>query len=107
MSKANRIYDRVGRAQHAGHGHGRRGRGLAQPSTAGRTPQLIPPAKERAVLISLRQKGDAVKRVLLLMAVLLGGAIGFLYLLPAERRENLSRLPGTMMGWMVEHMPDE
>ena len=47
------------------------------------------------------------KRVLLLMAVLLGGAIGFLYLLPAERRKNLSRLPGTMMGWMVEHMPDE
>lgn len=47
------------------------------------------------------------KKVLLLMAVLLGSAIGLLLFMPAERRENLSRLPGAMMGWMVERMPEE
>jgi hypothetical protein len=47
------------------------------------------------------------KRVLLSMATLLGGAIGVLLLLPAERRRALARLPGTMMGWTMEHMPDE
>jgi hypothetical protein len=50
------------------------------------------------------------KKVLLLMAILLGGTIGFigfLYLLSPKWREGLSRLPGTTMGWMMEHMPDE
>ena len=47
------------------------------------------------------------KKVFLPMAVLLGGAISLLLFLPAERRENLSRLPGAMMGWMVEHMPEQ
>lgn len=50
------------------------------------------------------------KRVLLLLiAILLGGAIAAIAvrLLSAGRREDLSRLPGAMMGWMVEHMPDE
>ena len=49
------------------------------------------------------------KRVLLLIAILLGGAIAAIAvrLLAAERREDLSRLPGAIMGWMMERMPDE
>jgi hypothetical protein len=50
------------------------------------------------------------KRVLLLpIAILLGGVIAAIAVrrLPAERREDLSQLPGAMMGWMVGHMPDE
>ncbi len=47
------------------------------------------------------------KRVLLLMATLLGGAIAFFRFLPAVWRENFSRLPGVMIGQMMERMPDE
>jgi hypothetical protein len=46
------------------------------------------------------------KRVLLLIAGFFGGAIA-VSLLPAEWRERLSRLPGALMGWTMEHMPDE
>ena len=54
------------------------------------------------------------KKVLLLMAILLGGVIAVRCLLPAEGRAGLSGLPAAMMGRMgrmveacMEHMPDE
>jgi hypothetical protein len=50
------------------------------------------------------------KKALLSVAALLGGAAGFLgllLLLPAAWRERLSRLPSVMMGKMMENMPDE
>lgn len=47
------------------------------------------------------------KRALLVSATLAGGAIVVIRNLPAEWRESLSRLPATMMGQMIEHMPDE
>ena len=59
----------------------------------------------RFVLISQRRKGDAMKRVLLLIAGLLGGLFVGL-LLPTEQREKISRQLAGTMGGMVEHMPD-
>ncbi len=47
------------------------------------------------------------KRVLLLIAVLVGGAIAVRRLLNAERREELSRLPGTFMERCMEGMPED
>ena len=57
------------------------------------------------------------KKVLLLMAILLGGVIAVRRLLPAEGRAGLSGVPAAMMGRMgrmgrmikacMEHMPDE
>ena len=47
------------------------------------------------------------KRVLLLIAVLVGGAIAVRRLLTAERREGLSRLPGTFMERCMEQMPED
>ncbi len=47
------------------------------------------------------------KRVLLLVAVLLGGAIAVRHLLTAERREGLSRLPATFMERCMEQMPED
>jgi len=41
------------------------------------------------------------------LALLLGGAAVFFRRLPTEWRENLSQLPGTTMGWLVDHMPGE
>jgi hypothetical protein len=46
------------------------------------------------------------KRVMRL-ALLVGGVTVFFRRLPLEWRENLSQLPGTTMGWLVDHMPDE
>ncbi len=45
------------------------------------------------------------KRVLLLIAGLLGGLFVGL-LLPTEQREKISRQLAGTMGGMVEHMPD-
>ncbi len=57
---------------------------------------------------------EKVKQALLLVAsfvgclgVLVAGTIALVRLLPAERRQSLSQLPGSGMGWMVDHMPDE
>ncbi len=57
---------------------------------------------------------EKVKQALLLVASLFGclgllvaGTIALVRLLPAERRQSLSQLPGSGMGWMVDHMPDE
>ena len=47
------------------------------------------------------------KSVLLLIAILVGGAIAVRRLLPAERREGLSRLPGTFMERCMEQMPED
>ena len=47
------------------------------------------------------------KRMLLLIAILVGGAIAVRRLLPAERREGLSRLPGTFMERCMEQMPED
>ncbi len=47
------------------------------------------------------------KKVLLLIAILVGGTIAVRRLLTAERREGLSRLPGTFMERCMEHMPEE
>ena len=46
-------------------------------------------------------------KVLLLTAVLVGGAMAARRLLTAERREGLSRLPATMMERCMEHMPED
>jgi hypothetical protein len=46
------------------------------------------------------------KRALLLIVVLLGGVIVVRRLLPAEWRERLAGLPGSLMGRMMEHMPE-
>ena len=46
-------------------------------------------------------------RVVLLTAVMFGGAIAVIRRLPAEQREDIARLPAVVMGWMMEHMPDE
>lgn len=55
-----------------------------------------------------------VKQALLQVASLAGclglfvvGTIALVRLLPARWRQRLSQLPGSGMGWMVEHMPDE
>ena len=57
---------------------------------------------------------EKVKQTLLLMASLVGclgllvaGTIALVRLLPAGQRQRLSQLPGSGMGWMVDHMPDE
>lgn len=57
------------------------------------------------------------KRIFLLLPLLLAGVIAVVAvvavvavlgrLLPADFRQRLSRLPGHMMGKMVEHMPEE
>ncbi len=47
------------------------------------------------------------KRVLLLIAVLLGGAFAVRRLLTEEQREGLSRLPATFMERCMEHMPED
>lgn len=50
------------------------------------------------------------KKMLWLPAILLGGVIGviaFLFLLPAEWREKLSRLPAVVMSQVMEFLPDE
>jgi hypothetical protein len=47
------------------------------------------------------------KRVLLFIAILLGGVMVVRRLLPAEWRERLSGLPGSLMGRMMEHMPED
>ncbi len=46
-------------------------------------------------------------KVLLLTAVLVGGAMAARRLLTAERREGLSRLPAAMMERCMEHMPED
>ncbi len=46
------------------------------------------------------------KKLLLLVAILLGGAIAIIRNLPAEKRQRLAQLPAAMMGRMMEHMPD-
>ncbi len=45
------------------------------------------------------------KKLLLLIAIL-GGAIVIIRKLPAEKRQRLAQLPASMMGRMMEHMPD-
>ncbi len=57
---------------------------------------------------------EKVKQAFLMVASLVGclgllvaGTIALIRLLPAERRQSLSQLPGSGMGWMVDHMPDE
>ena len=57
---------------------------------------------------------EKVKQALLLVASLVGclgllvaGTIALVRLLPSEWRQRVSRLPGSGMGWMVDHMPDE
>ncbi len=57
---------------------------------------------------------EKVKQALLLVASMFGclgllvaGTIALVRLLPTERRQSLSQLPGSGMGWMVDHMPDE
>ena len=57
---------------------------------------------------------EKVKQAFLLVASLVGclgllvaGTIALLRLLPARWRQRLSQLPGSGMGWMVDHMPDE
>lgn len=57
---------------------------------------------------------DKMKQVLSKVASLAGclglfvvGTIALVRLLPARWRQSLSELPGSGMGWMVEHMPDE
>lgn len=46
------------------------------------------------------------KKVLLLMAILLGGVIAGL-LMPVDQREKLSRLLAAPIGWCLGHVPDE
>ena len=46
-------------------------------------------------------------RVLLWIAVLFGGVMVMRRLLTAERREGISRLPGTLMESCMEHMPED
>ena len=49
------------------------------------------------------------KKLLLPIAILLGGGIAGLMiglLMPTEQREQLSRQLATSIGGMVEHMPD-
>ncbi len=46
-------------------------------------------------------------RVLLLTAVLVGGAIAAVRLMPAERRERLCQLPAAMMERCMELMPED
>ncbi len=47
------------------------------------------------------------RRVLLLTAIVFGGVFVARRLLTAERREGLSRLPGTFMERCMELMPDD
>ena len=47
------------------------------------------------------------QKLLACTPALVGGTIVAFYLLPHERRKRLSRLPGSLMGKMMEHMPDE
>ena len=47
------------------------------------------------------------KRVLLTTIIVFGGVIAARRLLTAERREGLSRLPGTFMERFMEQMPEE
>ncbi len=47
------------------------------------------------------------RRVLLLTAIVFGGVFVARRLLTAERREGLSRLPGTFMDRCMEHMPED
>jgi hypothetical protein len=46
------------------------------------------------------------KKLMLLLALLFGGAVVLRRLLPADIRERLSGLPGRMMGRMMEYMPE-
>jgi hypothetical protein len=58
---------------------------------------------------SCNGKEKLMKRVLLPMALLLGGGIAGLLaglLLPAEQREQLSRQLAALIGGMAEHCPD-
>lgn len=57
---------------------------------------------------------EKAKQALLLVASLAGclgvfvaGTIALVRLLPAGWRLRLSQVPGSGMGWMVDHMPDE
>ena len=57
---------------------------------------------------------EKVKQGLLLVASLAGclglfvaGTVALVRLMPAGWRQRLSQLPGSGMGWMVDHMPDE
>jgi hypothetical protein len=56
-------------------------------------------------LASLHPKGGIMKRVLLLMAMLLGGLIAGL-VLPAAWRAKLSRSLAAPIGHCLEHVPD-
>ncbi len=47
------------------------------------------------------------KRVLLLLALLFSGVVVTRRLLPTDFRQRLSKLPGRIIGRMVEHMPEE
>ncbi len=46
------------------------------------------------------------KKALVLIPIVVGGAIVGRRLLPAEWCEGLSRLAGAMMSRMMKHMPD-
>ncbi len=46
------------------------------------------------------------KKVLLLLALLVGGAVVVRRLLPADVGERLSGLRERMMGLMLDHMPE-
>ncbi len=50
--------------------------------------------------------GGAISIIVGMIAVF-SAAIAIVRLLSAKRRGQLARLPGAMMGWMMEHMPDE
>ncbi len=47
------------------------------------------------------------KRLLLLLALLVGGVVVLRRLLPADIGERLSGLSERMMGRMMEHMPED
>ena len=57
---------------------------------------------------------EKVKQALLLVVSMVGclgllvaGTVAIVRLLPAGWRQSLSQLPGSGMGWIVDHMPDE
>jgi hypothetical protein len=47
------------------------------------------------------------KRDALMLGLLVGGAIIAGSLASRRVRRHLSEIPGRMMGWMMEHMPEQ
>ena len=46
------------------------------------------------------------KKVLLLLALLVGGGVVVRRLIPTDIGERLSGLHERMIGWMIDHMPE-